>query len=108
MNYKWRIYYADGSTFDDTMGEAHEAPPFGFIAALGYDEQGERYMMQMWDHYCYDIASNQWWGCDIHGLIDRLSRNLVYAYKQGRTITKKEFSDIVTRAHKDPDFPQKG
>lgn len=90
------------------MGEPHEAPPFGFIAAIGYDEVGDRYIMQSWDHYGYDIASKQWWGQDIHGLIDRLARNLVYAYKQGRTVTKAEFGVIMTRAHKDTDFPQKG
>lgn len=104
----WRIYYADGSTFDNSMGDPHEAPPFGFIAAIGYDENGDRYIMQKWDHYGYDIASNQWWGQDIHGLIDRLSRNLVYAYKQGRTVTKNEFGAIMNTAHKDTDFPQKG
>lgn len=106
MRPKWRIYYSDGSTFDSTQGEPHEAPALGFIVALGYDEAGNRYMMQGWDHYCYDIDSDQWWGMDMVGLFDRLVHNKVYAYKMGRTITKTEFQKILVESHSDKDFPQ--
>jgi hypothetical protein len=32
----WRVYYADGSTFDSTMGSWAEAPPFGVQAVVYY------------------------------------------------------------------------
>lgn len=32
----WRIFYADGSTFDSTMGTWAEAPPFGVQAVVYY------------------------------------------------------------------------
>jgi len=103
---KWRIYYDDGSTFSDDDGAPHEAPPFGFICAVGYDETGARYIMHGWDHYCWDHAAQQWWGMDQHGLIDRLARNLVYAYKQGRTVTKSRFQELMQLANLDRDFVQ--
>lgn len=102
----WRIYYADGSTFDSDQGEPEAAPPFGFVCAVGYDERGRRYIMHGWDHYQWDRESRQWWGMDWCGLIDRLARNLVHAYKQGRTVTVTEFQALMDRAHRDPDFPQ--
>jgi len=105
---QWRIFYADGPTFDSDQGGPADAPCSGFVAAVGYDEAGDRYIMQSWDHYCYDQGSKQWWGCDLFGVFDRLRMGVMFAYKEGRTVTKETFSEIVTRAHKDPDFPQKG
>lgn len=102
----WRIYYADGSTFDSGQGEPHDAPPEGFVCAVGYDETGTRYIMHGWDFYQWDKASSQWWGMDRMGLHDRLRRNLVYAYKEGRTVTKADFQKTMSRADADPDFPR--
>jgi hypothetical protein len=102
----WRIFYDDGSTFDSDQGEPHDAPTAGFICSVGYDESGDRYIMHGWDHYCWDQETSQWWGMDLCGLFDRLMRNRVYAYKQGRTVTKKLFQETMQRAHVDPEFPQ--
>lgn len=102
----WRIYYDDGSTFDSTDGRPEDAPPLGFICAIGYDEGGARYIMHGWDHYCYDRDSNQWWGMDYVGLFDRLIHNKIYAYKAGRTITKTAYREIMDLAHSDKDFPK--
>ena len=104
---EWRIYYSDGSSFDSTQGSPDMAPSRGFVCAVGYDERGDRYIQNGWDHYWFDVKSCQWWGCDRDGLIDQLCENRVWAYKQGRTVTRSEFSDIMQTAHKDPDFPLK-
>jgi hypothetical protein len=34
----WRIYYADGSTFDSTQGTFAEAPPFGVQCVVYYHD----------------------------------------------------------------------
>jgi cysteine synthase A len=78
----------------------------GFICAVGYDESGMRYIMHGWDFYQWDREAAQWWGMNVHGLHDRLRRNLVYAYKEGRTITRKRFEEIMQTANLDPEFPQ--
>lgn len=106
MPLNWRIYYDLGLYFDSTMGQPHEAPSEGFICAIGYDEAGDRYIQHGWDFYCFDKESQQWWGCDRIGLHDRLRRNVMYAYKEGRTITKTRFQEIMHKAHSDTDFPQ--
>jgi len=104
----WRIYYSDGGTFDSLDGSPHDAPSEGFICAVGYDEQGGRYIMHGWDFYRYDLDSDQWWGMDVYGLHDALRRNLVYAYKEGRTVTKTQWQRLLQMANVDPDFPPEG
>lgn len=34
----WRIYYADGSTYDSTMGTWASAPPFGVQCVVYYHD----------------------------------------------------------------------
>lgn len=102
----WKIFYDDGSTFSSEDGAPEDAPALGFICAVGYDETGSRYIMHGWDHYFYDKASKQWWGCDLQGLFDHLIRNRIYAYKMGRTVTKSDWNDIMVRANRDPEFPK--
>ena len=104
MRPTWRVYYDDGGTFDSTQGLPEDAPAFGFICAVGYDETGQRYIMHGWDHYCWD--EDQWWGMDLCGLIDRLALNRVRAYKLGRTVTKQRFRELMAAAASDPDFPK--
>ena len=66
----WRIYYADGSTFDSSMGEPHEAPSLGFVAVVAYHPvTGKRYIQQSWDYYFYH-TDFEWWGLDTRGLVD--------------------------------------
>lgn len=103
----WRIYYDDGSAFDSTQGEPHEAPSHGFILALGYDQAGTRHIMQGWDHYRFDRETNQWWGMDLFGVFDRLRFGKeIYAYKEGRTVSKLLWQELLTKANNDPDFPK--
>jgi hypothetical protein len=102
---EWRIYYSNETTFDSDQGEPHDAPSEGFLCAIGYDETGKRYIMHGWTFYQWDTETNQWWGMDQFGLFDRLRRNLVYAYKEGRTVSRKRWEEIMVRANNDPDFP---
>lgn len=102
---EWRIYYADGSTFDSEQGEPHEAPSWGFVVSLGYDQDGTRYMMQGWDYYRWDLDTGQWWGMDLIGFIDCSAQNLNYAIKIGRTVAKAQWQQILSEANNDPEFP---
>ena len=106
MASKWRVYYDNGGTFDQADGAPVNAPTEGFVCAVGYDESGDRYIMHGWDFYCWDIDAAQWWGCNQNGLHDRLRRNVLHAYKEGRTVTKTLWQKLMNAAHTDPDFPQ--
>jgi len=108
--YTWRIYYDDGSTFDNTMGEPEHASAFGIIAIVGYEEQGERMMLQKWNYYwAKDLDGRPiWYGSDFIGLVDQLAHDKdreIHGLKLGRTINNKSFNAIVSKAGGDKDFP---
>lgn len=102
----WRIYYSDGSSFSSEDGGPEDAPALGFVCVVGYDEASRRYILHGWDHYCWDIESRQWWGCDAIGWLDRSIHGKMFAHKVGRTVTRSEFQRLMQLAHEDPDFPQ--
>jgi len=105
----WRIFYDDGSTFSSADGEPHEAPSEGVICAVGYTpDDGERYIANRGDYYHFHRGEGRWWECDLAGLLDRLRNNSeVYAYKEGRRVSKKLWEEILIAANNDPDFPQR-
>jgi hypothetical protein len=115
---KWKIYYSDGSTFDWRQGDPLEAPPEGVICIVGYKSNGKRYITHggaidspskgYAQFYCFDIETEEWWGMDYAGLLDRLRRNLIYAFKEGRSVRDDLFQKIMHKAHTDPEFPQNG
>ena len=107
--FTWRIYYDDGTTFDNTMGEPEHAPSFGIIAIVAYDEVHERMVLQKWNYYwCKDLDGRPiWYGSDQIGLIDQLAHDAnreVHGLKLGRTIANKLFQDIIIIAANDPDL----
>lgn len=104
----WRIYYADGSSFSSDQGGPEDAPQLGFICAVGYGPDGARYITHGFNHYRWDTETRQWWGMDWHGVLDRLRMGGDFtAYKEGRMVGDVTFRDLMTRAHRDPDFPQR-
>ena len=105
---EWCIYYADGTTFDSNDGEPHEAPSEFFLCALGYEQDGSRYIMHSWNYYRWDKETRVWWGFDRQGLHTRLRHNgEIYAYKEGYTVPKEIWSKTVSAANQHPDFPMK-
>ena len=117
MAMRWRIYYADGSTFDSSQGEHEDAPPFGVICIVYPNDLVGRIIMHGWDWYYWvpgdgqhcqprSPRTGQWWGSDIYGVLDRLLHNLpLCALKQGRNASNERYRQIMAAADKDPDFP---
>lgn len=102
----WRIYYDDGSVFDSTMGEPEDAYGHGIIAITEASEDLGRVILNGWNWYYYD--GKNWWGADVHGLLDRLCAHLpVYAVCQGRMTSSDNWKDTLDRAVTDPDFSPK-
>jgi hypothetical protein len=109
----WRLFYDDGSTFDNTMGKPKKAPGYGLVCAVFNDRDENAYdtgrmIMHGWDYYFWHPVHREWWGCNLTGLLDRLAARLpMEAVCIGRTIKTKDFRAIMDRAHKDPDFRPK-
>lgn len=103
---EWRIYYDDKSTFDSSMGEPKDAPSHGVLIVTVKDQDHGRLVLNGWDWYYHD--GKEWWGADVHGLLDRLLHNLpTHAVKQGRMCPSDVWRDMLDQAVKDPDFPIK-
>lgn len=108
---EWRIYYDDGSTFDDSMGEPEHAPSFGVVVIIGYDEEGERMLLHKWNYYwTKDLKGRAiWYGSDNIGLIDQLAHDRdrnVHGLKIGRTISNSDYRNFLGIAAYDSDFPK--
>lgn len=87
-NILWRIYYSDGSSFDNEQGLPSDASPFGVQAI---------------------VCQPDLWGCgDIVGLIQYLIEpGMCKCVRFGRLATNQEYDDAVSRARLDPDFDKK-
>ncbi|KKR10023.1 MAG: hypothetical protein UT39_C0024G0002 [Candidatus Woesebacteria bacterium GW2011_GWA1_39_21] len=100
--YLWRIYYGDGTTFDNTQGRPEDAPPVNVQVIIQPNRENGRQTIHSWDWYYR--RDNFWYGCDTWGLFDQLLWNNVTAVKQGRMMRSEEFDRIMKNAMADPDF----
>ncbi len=119
MTITWRLYYdhvlesTGRDTFDSSDGVPEDAPARGFICAAfpDHDLAGNsigRMVMWSWDRYFYHEDYDEWWGCSVSGLDDRLADRLpVRAVLFGRTVHTTVFREIFERATNDPDFAAK-
>lgn len=98
---KWRIYYADGSTWDDDQG-LKECPAYGAICILqqrGYDG---RYFITSQSPY-YIRVRGEWLPAWINDVEDYLANQLgtIERFLVGRIIPKTEFQAIYEQAKAD-------
>ena len=104
---EWRIYYGDGSTFDNTMGAPEDAPPTDVQVITRLSKDDGILALHNWDWYYYQQGVG-WRGADLWGLLDKLMYvRGVGAVKQARTIEDGEFRIILNRAYTETDFPPK-
>lgn len=115
---KWRIYYGDGTTFDNNMGSPHDAPAYNVQCVVTIDpgmhnediiKDTGKLVIHNWQYYLYrcDIG---WFGCFTDfDLLDHFVAYapLITAVTKARTIPHKDYVDIFRRALNDPDFPNK-
>lgn len=100
---RWKIYY-DESTFSYLDGEPNETPQFGVICILQDDELVGRKILHFYDWYFWE--GQEWMGCDIFGLTDRLMNDLpVHHLRAGRTVPGRVYRQIMDAADHDLDFP---
>ena len=100
----WRIYYGDGTTYDETDGPAEEAPAWGTVAVVTRNSNDPREIVSVqgtgFDYFVYD-KNNDWWGADFIGLIDRLADRSAKVVCFGRTIEPHKYEQIIAKSVKD-------
>ena len=100
---QWRIYYADGSTFDSANGRAADAPPDGIEVIVQTDPRVGRSVIDGKDWYVFD--GERWVGMDGDGM--KAFFRQLGTLKQGLTLSRPRYDAILHRALNDPDFPKK-
>ena len=99
----WRIYYGDGSTFE---GRPEDAPAYDVQAIVQPDRRKGpgnvgSVVLHAWDWYYWREDLGEWWGSDLHGLLDQLlSRQPVRHVCQGRHCPSDRYVEIVAEARK--------
>lgn len=101
---RWRIYYGDGTTWND---DAFAAPARNVQMIAVADPNHGWYLCRSSDYYWYLADSDTWQSGDLFGLFDYLIEPGKKRVLFGRTITNREFEAILTRAYNDPEIPQK-
>lgn len=106
----WRIYYADGSTYDDAMGSPADAPTTGVVVIVQRVESHHwpRVICCGHDWYWWRPDEARWYGGDVHGFLDQAAHCGATWAKQGRMLTQDAYNEIMQRASHDQDFPQAG
>ncbi len=102
----WRIYYADGGTFDSTQGCPSNAPAWGVQAIVQACTDEGKHVLAQFDYYWF--TAGRWYAGDFAGLIDFLARSIVAVVRFGRVLAPREFERIRARADADPDFEPGG
>lgn len=102
----WRIYYSDGSTFDNDQGAPQDAPSYGVQVVIVKDGKHGRRVLKLCDFYLWRPSINRW-----TDHIDSTSAIMAAAAEPwvvlvcGQYLLEDDFERILIRAYNDPDFP---
>lgn len=104
MGFRWRIYYADGTTYE---GPAWLAPARGVILIITTDKDNGWYVRYRADFYWYLPEEDTWVGGDQWGMYDYMADVGPRRVLWGRMIPEDRFNAIVAKATNDPSLPSK-
>lgn len=96
---KWKIYYSDKTTFDNTQGLPEDAPTVGVICIKHFIEGGWR-IQAFTDFYIWEVES-EWWGADQAGFWQYMFKPGIKIVKIGTNIKDEPFKDIMKLARED-------
>jgi hypothetical protein len=103
----WRVYYGTGEAIDSDQSSLEDLPALDVQAVVYRDRNPEsetgRVVVHRFDFYWWDEPD--WYGGDLFGLFDYLSRPGLKKVLFGRTMPRTEdYGRIIARAADDPDF----
>ena len=99
----WRIYYADGTTFDSSMGGPDDAPAWGVIVIVQPSIHGGARPLDGQRYYIYE--DGRWIGASWDGILDKLAHRIKFSgFLVGRWVHDAVYLDVWKRMKSDPDF----
>lgn len=114
---EWRIYYADGSTYDSSMGNPEDSPRNGVAAIIQHYECGHHpsqiikpepavYVGAQLsaNFYIWRPDANEWIGTiDIFGVVKQ-AESYGILLRQGEMMPHLAWEEVWKKAAADPDF----
>ena len=100
MSFKWRLYYADGSTFSDTDGVLYKSPPLLVVAASQPGIAHGEHELINGDYFLHRIDLDRWHEAGERGLDTHLALfgHLIDCIRPGFWMPDRgEFLKIVDR-----------
>lgn len=104
---RWRIFYADGSTYSNLDGSPWDASGYGVLGILRFDADNGRYILTQFDYYYYEPKLDDWFGTKEGGMWAYLGRPGPCRVLQGQWVDDLTYDNCVKRMLVDPDFPPK-
>ena len=92
----WRIYYGDGSTFDNEDGGPEQAPCGRVIAIAFYDDDNRRRVCHQADYYTWDGV--RWYSASDSGFWQYMGEPGFKVVKFGREIGDVQYRNVMTQA----------
>ena len=107
MEYRWIIWYADGTSYTNCDGLPHEAPRFDVLCIAAYSSDHGRMIWHATDYYIWeDQWGGEWVSVDREGLSDYLDRPGKEKIRlRGRHVPPKVFWAIYHQADQDLRLP---
>lgn len=98
---KWKIFYADGSTFDSSQGGPGDAPARGVAIVQVEDGSRGRRTLRMQDWYRWCPAADRWFDGDAWSVLRELTRHGQVIALPGEYMLEADFEQIMIAAHED-------
>ena len=102
---RWRVYYGDGTTLDNTQCSVFELPTQDVQAVVQFDLSVGRIVLNGLSVYCWHDKDTEWKAHDYVGMWDYLFHVQGPKYLLfGKTISNEDFFRIRQEAIADKDF----
>ena len=99
---RWKIWYADGTTFDSSQGQPTDAPKTGAVVCIVEDGRFNRRKLYLQDYYVYSPTLDLWlMQNDAAGVIMRAVREPYIVVVAGCYMREKDFEQILIAADND-------
>lgn len=101
----WRVYYADGSSLDNTQCELSALPSWEVQAIVMRNDDFGRIVLERADFYLYHVDDG-WVSCDWFGVLDNVVNRIHVIGKVvcGSTTSRERYEAAIKDARNDPDF----
>lgn len=98
---RWKIFYADGSTFDSRQGEPVDAPNQTVAVIVVEDGIHNKRILKGADWFRWDDRDGRWYDCDAFSVLLVLADRGSIVARRGEYLPELKYQDILIAAYND-------